>query len=634
VVDRRRDVLARIVALAVAWLVGTAAPAQAEAAGPGVDPNLSAVVRTADGEVEVRRGADALESAWDEVLGRSADDVLSLETDQPVQLLGATDPLRPQQWALDKTSYEAAWGATTGGGVTVAVIDTGVRGDHEDLAGALVKGADYVNDGGDGLIDPNGHGTHVAGIIVARASNGRGVAGGAPDARVMPIRVLDANGSGFSSDVVAGIYYAVDKGARVINLSLGGGPSTATEDAINYAVSRGVVVVAAAGNGAQSGNVPVYPGAYANAIGVGSVESNKVRSSFSNYGSYVDLVAPGGGILSTYSSNAGSYAYASGTSMATPYVAAAAALVLGINPKLNVAGVRAALEGAADDLGPAGWDPEYGHGLVDPRDSVTRAVPPPPPATGGKGYWIVDRDGEVHALGGATFYGQPAGLPGLQPVVAGARTPDGKGYWIASEGGAVYAYGNARHYGGVNHLRLNAPIVGMAATPTGKGYFLLARDGGLFTFGDARFYGSTGGMRLNAPVLDLAPTASGRGYWFVAADGGVFSFGDARFYGSTGHLRLAAPVMSLTSKSAGDGYWMIGNDGGVFAFGKALFHGSLPGLKAKYGLGSLPPTKRMRALADGSGYYVMGSDGSVYSFGNARFFGAAPGDAVDMLVLD
>ncbi|GIU86910.1 MAG: hypothetical protein KatS3mg009_1425 [Acidimicrobiia bacterium] len=618
---------ATVAALAVA--AGSVAPAAASA-GPDVE-DLFAVVEQPDGELAVLHGMDAVEVAYDAALERTDAEVLSIEEDAPVTSLGTNDPLRGLQWALDRTSFEAAWTTTRGQGVVVAVIDTGVRGDHEDLAGNLVAGIDLV-DGGDGRIDPAGHGTHVAGILGALAGNGRGIAGGAPGVRIMPVRVLDENGTGFSSDVAAGIIWAVDHGARVINLSLGGSsPSQGQLNAIRYAISKGAVVVAAAGN---NGGPVVYPAAFDEVIAVSAVGSDLGLTSWSSRGPQVDLAAPGDAIASTYSGHAAQYGYMSGTSMATPYVSAAAALALAVNPKNGPAQVRDALERGAVDLGAPGKDSWYGAGLVDPRAAVNRALPPIG-GSRGKGYWIVGAEGRVQAFGAARHFGDLAGRPLSAPIVAAAPTRTGNGYWLAGADGAVYAFGDARFHGSMAGRGLNARIVGMAATPTGNGYHLLGADGGVFSFGDARFYGSTGGMRLNAPVLDMTLSPTGRGYWFVGADGGVFSFGDARFRGSTGGMRLAAPVVSMTAAQDGRGYWMIARDGGVFAFPSTLpFHGSLPGLQGLYGLASMPAGMRVRALADGSGYYILAADGAVFAFGQAKFHGSASGTfPVDLMLV-
>jgi len=619
--------VAAIVAGALLVALG-GSPAGAEAAVPSKD--VWAVVEDADGGLDVVRGDEALQAYSDDVVGRSDNAVLSIQADTPVQALGTNDPNRPLQYALDIASFEQAWTTTRGTGVIVAVVDTGVRGDHEDLAPIVVGGKDYVEPT-NGLVDPNGHGTHVAGIIGAVANNGRGIAGGAPDVRIMPIRVLNASGSGSSASVAEGIIWAADHGARVINLSLGGGKTQGLIDAVNYAFSKNSLVIAAAGNGGSYCNECIYPAGATNAIAVGAVDSSKNKADFSNWGPHVDLVAPGVNILSTYSRSNHDYVGMTGTSMATPYASAAAALVVAANPGRTAAQARAALEGGADDLGAPGRDDWYGHGFIDPRDSVLRALPPVGGSVG-KGYWTADRDGEVHAFGSAQHFGQPAGLPGMKPIVAMSATKSGRGYWIASEDGSVYAYGDAPHYGGLGGQPLNQPIVAMAPTASGRGYYLLGRDGGVFAFGDAVFRGSTGNMILNSPVLDMTVSPTGSGYWFVAGDGGIFSYG-APFYGSTGGMQLAAPVMSMTSNAKGTGYWMIGFDGGVFAYGNAPFHGSLPGLRAQYGLASTPATKRLRGLADGTGYYMLGFDGSVWAFGRAKYHGAAYGDVVDLALL-
>jgi subtilisin family serine protease len=317
-----RGVLATaIVAAAVAVL-----PARAHGAPEPLDPSapvtLVAVERRADGSLDVDRyRADDLEqaAAIDTVL-RSHDETLSVGVDVPVTLQATADPMSADQWALTATTFTSAWSATQGGSVKVAVIDTGVRGDHEDLQGAVLSGRDYVQPGGDGRVDPGGHGTHVAGIVAARVNNGRGIAGAAPKARILPVRVLDGNGAGHASNVVDGIIWAADQGAKVINLSLGtGSPFEPFRTAIQYARSKGAVVVVAAGNSALTGNQPVYPAAYPEAIAVGAVDRQLRRAPYSNYGSYVDLAAPGDAIVSTYGSGSKAYAWASGTSMATPY---------------------------------------------------------------------------------------------------------------------------------------------------------------------------------------------------------------------------------------------------------------------------------------------------------------------------
>ena len=614
--------------------LGPAAPARAD--GPIAKPaqdlpaHVWAVAKDADGHLHVVGGRAAGQLVDDAEHGRPGPELLSVQGDGAVHALG--DPLRSQQWALDRVPFESAWSVTRGAGVTVAVIDSGVEAAHQDLAGSVLPGKDFVNSGGDGRVDPNGHGTHVAGIIAAHVNNGLGIAGAAPGVRILPIRVLDANGSGVASNVAKGIIWAADHGARVINLSLGGGQAPGVEQAIRYANSRRAVVVAAGGNNYSTGNAPMYPAAYPEAIAVSAVDTDLSHPSFSNTGSYIDVAAPGVGIVSAWGTSPTAYASASGTSMATPFASAEAALIIAANPTLTADRVTHILEWSARDIGPAGVDPVFGHGLLNPGAAML-AMQPRSPSFGalGHGYWITSADGRVRPFGGAHFYGDLGGRALSAPIVASARTRDGRGYWLAGADGAVYSFGNARYYGSMGGRPLNSPIVGMAATPSGGGYILLGADGGIFTFGNAHFYGSTGGMRLNARVLDLAMTANGHGYWFVAADGGIFSFGNAPFHGSTGSMQLAAPVMSMTAAANGRGYWMVAYDGGIFAF-NVPFKGSMPGLRALTGAAFMP-TMRMRALSSGTGYYLLGVNGSVYSFGSAKFFGAAPGiPAVDLML--
>jgi CHAP domain len=180
----------------------------------------------------------------------------------------------------------------------------------------------------------------------------------------------------------------------------------------------------------------------------------------------------------------------------------------------------------------------------------------------------------VHAFGGAGFFGATNDRLLNRPLVGLASTPTGRGYWLVGRDGGVFAFGDAHYYGSTGDLRLTEPVVGMAATPSGHGYWMVASDGGVFAFGDARYLGSMGGRTLDQPIVAMARTASGRGYWLVGRDGGIFAFGDARFYGSTGRLRLAQPIVGIATTNSTDGYWLAARDGGVFAFGAARFAGS------------------------------------------------------------
>jgi subtilisin family serine protease len=250
----------------------------------------------------------------------------------------ASDPLRSQQWGLDLIRADQAHAVSQGAGAIVAVVDTGVRTDHPDLAGRLLAGRDFVTPGAP-MHDGNGHGTHVTGIVAADEGNGIGVEGVAPQAQVLPVRVLGDDGSGSEAVVAQGVDWAVSQGAEVINLSLGGLPisdvgQSDLGDAINRALDRGVVVVAAAGND----SVPVceQPQTNGRLLCVGAVDRRGMHSFFSSFGLGVNVLAPGGSdlpgsdedVLSTW--NDGGYAFLAGTSQATPHVSGVAALLVSL----------------------------------------------------------------------------------------------------------------------------------------------------------------------------------------------------------------------------------------------------------------------------------------------------------------
>jgi type VII secretion-associated serine protease mycosin len=272
---------------------------------------------------------------------------------------------------MTKIRVGDAWQKSTGAGATVAVIDTGVDASHPDLAGQILPGYDEITKTAGTSVDPNGHGSHVAGTIAAVTGNGVGVSSIAPNAKILPIRVLGADGSGYMSDAASGIIYAADHGANVINMSLGSSSQVAAvTNAISYARSKGVVVVAAAGNSRSSGSPTSYPAADAGVIAVAATDSSDTVASYSNQGSYVDVAAPGSNILST---TGGSYAAWNGTSMASPHVAAVAALLKGYNSALTPDQIEKAIETSAVDLGPAGKDTDYGYGRIDAAAALAAA---------------------------------------------------------------------------------------------------------------------------------------------------------------------------------------------------------------------------------------------------------------------
>lgn len=292
------------------------------------------------------------------------------------------DPGRPavaeQPWAQLLLDPALVWQHSRGAGVTVAVVDSGVDGDHPQLRGKVLRGKDFFEQSNlPGNFDCVSHGTGVAGIIAARPATGVGFHGLAPDARILPVRIsaqdIAENGQSLriDLDVLAhGIRYAADSGAKVMNLSIAGyADFPAIRSAVGYAVSKDVLVVAAVGNGQSEGGgeLPSFPAAYDGVLGVGAVDIDGARTTSSQVGPYVDLVAPGDGVLTT--TRVAGHAYATGTSYAAPFVSATAALVRAARPDLKAPEVAQRLIATAS---PARGDGHaYGAGLVNPYRAVT-----------------------------------------------------------------------------------------------------------------------------------------------------------------------------------------------------------------------------------------------------------------------
>lgn len=276
------------------------------------------------------------------------------------------------QWNLPAIHTEAGWTLSRGKQtVPVAIIDSGVDLTHPDLIRRLGPGYNVLADDRSPN-DENGHGTHVAGIIASQPNNDEGVAGITWFNPIMAVKALNADGYGTSIDVAKGIRWAVDHGAKVINLSLGNyQPSSVLEEAIRYADAHDVVLVAASGN--DSTSQPSFPAAYPEVISVGAVDPDLSYALYSNYGEYIDVVAPGTNIASTFAGH--QYAALSGTSMAAPHVAALAALIRSVNPRLSNDEVRSIILESADDLGERGKDPYYGYGLINVYRALELAKP-------------------------------------------------------------------------------------------------------------------------------------------------------------------------------------------------------------------------------------------------------------------
>ena len=415
VIGRTAVVTALIAALLAAVPIGPAAPAPRvsvaaapspradDRRGPEIDRDHVVVrMRTTSPAVGRRlaaagvRGLRAVPgTAWtaletdgraDRVRSRLASDPAVIEV-RPSYLRRAStipdDPLwaTGQRPALSPLRMDRAWDLARGNGVTVAVLDSGVDFDHPDLQGRVITpGLNLLTPGG--ARDDSGHGTMVAGIIAANRGNRRGIAGVAPGARILPVKVLDRDGIGDDVDIATGMAWAVARGADIINLSLGGpGESPLLTAAVANARAMGVVVVAAAGN-SGNGSVEV-PAAIPGVLAVSATGNAGGMAAFSSYGPEISVAAPGVRITSTdlgRPSGSDAYSSESGTSFAAPIVAGVAALVRSRFPGLSAEAVAARIRNTARDRGPAGVDDAYGHGVVDPvaalggRPVATRAV--------------------------------------------------------------------------------------------------------------------------------------------------------------------------------------------------------------------------------------------------------------------
>jgi len=340
--------------------------------------------------VEAHSSIDSLVSE----LG-SLEGVVSVSGEKPARIkFTPNDPEIPDQWALEAVNAYNGWDLTLGSHeVVVGVLDTGIDWDHPDIEDNIwtnsqgYHGYNFVDDNWFPMDDNvNGydddgnyvaniytyHGTHVAGIVGAAIDNTVGIAGLA-QVRLMAVKVMNDSGEGTDSMVASGIRWAVDNDAHVIVMSLGvDGMSVPLENAANYATSRGVVLVAAAGNNGES--VLSYPAAFPNVIAVGATDSGDNRAEFSNFGTGLDVVAPGVQIYSTQ--GGGSYQYLSGTSAAAPHVAGVAALMLSVNPALTPAQVGNFINETARDVSRVGYDSWTGWGVVNAFGAVEAVSEP------------------------------------------------------------------------------------------------------------------------------------------------------------------------------------------------------------------------------------------------------------------
>ncbi len=270
-------------------------------------------------------------------------------------------------WHLPKIQAPIAWDSSLGTGVTIAILDSGVDGTHPDLAGKLVPGWNFY-DGNSNTSDVYGHGTKVAGSAAAASNNGVGVTGVAWNAKIMPVRISDTAGYAFFSTIAEGIYWAADNGAKVVNISYSVQGSTSVQNAANYLRSKGGLVVNSAGNTGAIDNTL----ANSAMISVSATGSTDTKTSWSSFGDYVDVAAPGASIWTT--TRGGGYASVSGTSFSSPVTAGVVALMMSANPALKPSELESILKSTAVDLGSAGSDREFGAGRIDAAAAVQRAV--------------------------------------------------------------------------------------------------------------------------------------------------------------------------------------------------------------------------------------------------------------------
>jgi len=509
-----------------------------------------------------------------------------------------------KQWGHTRIKSPAAWDITTGSaGITIAIIDTGIDEGHPDLASKIVAGYDFV--GGDSNPhDLNGHGTHCAGIAAAVTNNAQGGAGMDWNARIMPVRVLNEEGSGWNSDITDGIYWAYQHGADVLSLSLGGiSYSQSMQNAVNAAHAAGSLVVAAMGNcriGCRIGghdyvNPTSYPAAYNNVMAVAATGPSDSYASYSQYGPHCDIAAPGGdmgyyhdpaGIYSTmptydvYMTTSASYYknydYVNGTSQATPYVAGLAALIRAADPALTPHQVQTLIQTTADDLGSAGWDQTYGHGRINAYAALQAYAVPDAPTLysisnpDGNGDYFVDWSSVAEAAGYTLQEDDNASFNSPTTRYTGANSQ----YQIAGQGAGIWHYrvrasnsaGNspwssAQSVGVVPAAPVLAPIsnsshadayqTSWSAVPGAYGYTLEEDDNGSFSSPVTRYAGT---------ALQYNVTGQPGGDWYYrvhaynAAGDSLWSNTRAT---TVDPAALDSPILNPIDNADGDGDYLV-----------------------------------------------------------------------------
>ena len=360
---------------------GLAVVAELGVPGKGMPSLLSTDGRSVDEVVAELRADPAVAYA-------EPNYVVRLVEDGSVAAVPVNDPKTAGQYSLDRMMVRDAWSLSKGGTGVVAVLDTGVQANHPDLAGRVLPGYDFVNNDTNAA-DDNGHGTWVAGIIASKPNDGYGIAGVSWSDKILPVKVMTREGMGDTADLTAGIIWAANHGATVINMSVGGFPAAQyVQDAVNYAWGKGAVLVGAAGN--NNREETFYPASFTNVVSVSATQINDEFSHWSSYGPQVDVSAPGSSVqttnctVCTYAAHNtwGEHTYISGTSFATPNVAGVIALIRARYPSYTPAQVVSRLIATVDDLGYAGYDKRYGNGRVNAFRALGGSPAAPPASRG------------------------------------------------------------------------------------------------------------------------------------------------------------------------------------------------------------------------------------------------------------
>jgi serine protease len=510
--------------------------------------------------------------------------------------------------------------------------------------------------------DSMGHGTFVTSVINSSTNNDSsgsqnyGVAGIAFNTSIMPVKIGNSNGIPLGAELL-GIQWAINNGANVINLSIGGStPSSQEQNLIEQAISDGIAVVASSGNNGTSSLD--YPAGYPGVIAVGASNSTNNLTAYSNYGCSTDnncqtLVAPvgynnplvyqqsytgfGSGTVSSFTSI--SNQYAAGTSFSAPQVTAAIALYdskYGVQ-SLNV--INKALEKSSTNIGSA---TDFGYGLLN-INSMLNISPSEALSTTtfnqtAQAYNILSSNGTVFTEGNFNNYGGVNTInQNYGHVTDIVNTANNQGYYILTSSGSVYTFGNAQFFGSMYNIP-NPPVktaIAMVLTPDNKGYYILTADGGIYTFGDAKFSGSLYNIPSSAipnrtPVA-LAITTNGGGYYIVTQNGSIYTFGNAQFFGSVYNIPNA-PVKTTVDfqiTSNNQGYYLLTADGAVYTFGNAQFSGSMYNIPKSSVPSNVP--KSLLLTSNNSGYYILEQDGAVYTFGNAQYQGSIFGTSAQSI---